>query len=47
MHEDIDAFFGVLAQSIKLRDAYDIEGMSLSVHDWKIQDHDAEASMFQ
>ena len=44
-HEDIDAFFGVLAQSMKLRDAYDIEGMSLSFHDWKIQHHDA--SKFQ
>jgi len=30
MHKDIDAFFGVLAQFIKLRDGYDIEGMSLS-----------------
>ena len=26
-HEDIDAFFGVLAQFIRMRDAYYIEGM--------------------
>ena len=25
-HEDIDAFFDVLAQFIRLRDAYDIDG---------------------
>ena len=28
-HEDIDAFFGVLAQFIRLRDAYDIDGKSI------------------
>ena len=27
-HEDIDAFFGALAQFIKLRDAYDIQGIT-------------------
>ena len=43
MHEDVDAFFGVLALFIKLRGAYDVEGMSLSLYDWKIQDLDAVA----
>ena len=41
----MDAFFGVLAQFINMRDGYDIEGMFLSFQDWKIQDHDPEASM--
>ena len=31
-HKDIHAFFGALAQFIKLRDRYDIEGMSLSFY---------------
>ena len=30
-HEDIDAFFGVLAQFIRLRDAYDIDGKSILI----------------